>query len=73
MCRQIRMVFDIVLGRMPDDLEPLEIDCPRCRGTGLVPINSRHIQPGFLRRCPSLGQRERGRARTTTGSTVSIG
>jgi hypothetical protein len=36
---KIRMVFDLVPGRMPHD--PLDIDCPRCRGTGLVPMKTK--------------------------------
>jgi hypothetical protein len=36
---KIRMVFDLVPGRMPND--PLDIDCPRCRGTGLVPLKAK--------------------------------
>jgi DnaJ-class molecular chaperone len=43
-CRQcagtgkVRMIFDIVPGRMPPEF--MEIDCPKCRGKGLAPVKA---------------------------------
>lgn len=36
---KVRMIFDIVPGRMPP--EPMDIDCPKCAGTGY------HTPPRF--------------------------